>query len=83
MSSTGTLPSVRMLLREGHERYRAQPPTQLSKPYRKLIAEGIKTVEVRVGYPKMHKIRSGRELTFASADDRCPAREAGYRVQQP
>jgi ASC-1-like (ASCH) protein len=41
----------------------------LRKPYLKLIAEGIKTVEVRVGYPKMRKIKAGHELTFVSGDD--------------
>jgi ASC-1-like (ASCH) protein len=41
----------------------------LRKPYLKLIAEGIKTVEVRVGYPKMRKIQAGHELTFVSGDD--------------
>jgi ASC-1-like (ASCH) protein len=30
----------------------------LCKPYQKLIADGAKTVEVRVGYPKMHTIES-------------------------
>jgi ASC-1-like (ASCH) protein len=34
-----------------------------------LIADGIKTVEVRVGYPKMRRIQAGHELTFVSGDD--------------
>ena len=41
----------------------------LRKPYLKLIADGIKTVEVRVGYPKMRRIQAGHELTFVSDDD--------------
>ena len=41
----------------------------LRKPYLTLIADGIKTVEVRVGYPKMRKIQAGHELTFVSGDD--------------
>lgn len=41
----------------------------LRKPYLKLISDGIKTVEVRVGYPKMRRIQAGHELTFASGDD--------------
>ena len=47
------------------------PSHQLSlcKPYLKLIADGIKTVEVRVGYPKMRRIQAGHELAFASGGD--------------
>lgn len=47
------------------------PSHQLSlrKPYLKLIADGIKTVEVRVGYPKIRRIQIGHELTFASGED--------------
>lgn len=30
-------------------------------PYLRLIASGIKTVEVRVGYPRMRKILVGQE----------------------
>jgi ASC-1-like (ASCH) protein len=41
----------------------------LRKPYLKLIADSIKTVEVRVGYPKMRRIQAGHELTFISGDD--------------
>jgi ASC-1-like (ASCH) protein len=41
----------------------------LRKPYLKLIADGIKTVEVRVGYPKIRRIKTGHELIFASGDD--------------
>lgn len=41
----------------------------LRRPYLKLIAAGIKTVEVRVDYPKMRKIQAGHELTFVSGGD--------------
>lgn len=41
----------------------------LRQPYLKLIAHGIKTVEVRVDCPKMRRIQAGHELIFASGDD--------------
>ena len=41
----------------------------LRRPYLKLIADGIKTIEVRVDYPKMHRTKTGHQLTFASSDD--------------
>jgi len=40
--------------------------------YLKLITDGIKTVEVRVGYPRMRTIQPGQELTFVSGDQRVP-----------
>ncbi len=40
--------------------------------YLKLITDGVKTVEVRVGYPRMRTIRPGQELTFVSGDQRVP-----------
>ena len=43
-------------------------------PYLRLIASGIKTVEVRVGYPRMRKIRAGDQLTFVSGEERLPTR---------
>jgi ASC-1-like (ASCH) protein len=43
-------------------------------PYLELITNGTKTVEVRVGYPRMRKIRAGQELTFVSGDRRVPTR---------
>ena len=43
-------------------------------PYLQLIADGVKTVEVRVGYPRMRKIHAGQELTFVSGDRRVPTR---------
>jgi ASC-1-like (ASCH) protein len=44
----------------------------ISREYLELIASGIKTVEVRVGYPGMRRIQPGQELTFASGDLRVP-----------
>ncbi len=46
----------------------------IRKPYLQLIADGIKTVEVRVGYPRMRKIRPGQELTFVCGDQRVKTR---------
>lgn len=43
-------------------------------PYLQLIASGAKTVEVRVGYPRMRKIQAGDTLTFVSGDQRQPTR---------
>ena len=43
-------------------------------PYLRLIANGVKTVEVRVGYPRMRKIRAGDLLTFVSGGERLPTR---------
>jgi ASC-1-like (ASCH) protein len=40
--------------------------------YLKLIVDGVKTVEVRVGYPRMRTIQAGQELTFVSGDQRFP-----------
>lgn len=48
----------------------ADAPRELNlrKPYLQLIADGIKTVEVRVGYPSMRKIAAGQDLMFTSGD---------------
>jgi ASC-1-like (ASCH) protein len=46
----------------------------IRRPYLQLIADGVKTVEVRVGYPRMRKIRPGQELTFVSGDQRVTTR---------
>jgi ASC-1-like (ASCH) protein len=42
--------------------------------YLKLITDGVKTVEVRVGYPRMRAIHPGQDLTFVSGDQRVPSR---------
>jgi ASC-1-like (ASCH) protein len=38
--------------------------------YLKLISDGVKTVEVRVGYPRMRTIRPGQKLIFVSGGHR-------------
>lgn len=51
-----------------------QPPQprehslNIRKPYLDLIASGAKTIEVRVGYPKIRKITAGDILRFTSED---------------
>ncbi|MEU3751482.1 ASCH domain-containing protein [Streptomyces olivoreticuli] len=40
----------------------------IRKPYLELIAEGRKTIEVRVGYPSMRKLTPGQMLRFTSGD---------------
>ena len=52
----------------------SQPKREINirKEYLKLIIDGVKTVEVRVGYPRMRSIQSGQELTFVSGDQRVP-----------
>lgn len=51
-----------------------QPKREINirMPYLKLIKDGTKTVEVRVGYPRMRAIHPGQELTFVSGDRRVP-----------
>ena len=44
----------------------------IRKEYLELIVEGVKTVEVSVGYPRMRAIQPGQELTFVSGDQRVP-----------
>ena len=43
----------------------SQPKREISirREYLKLITDGVKTVEVRVGYPRIRWIRPGQELT--------------------
>jgi ASC-1-like (ASCH) protein len=52
----------------------SQPKREINirKEYLKLITDGVKTVEVRVGYPRMRSILPGQELTFVSGDQRVP-----------
>lgn len=52
----------------------ARRELNIRKPYLKLIADGIKTVEVRVGYPSMRKIEPGQDLTFIAGDKRVTTR---------
>ncbi|MEV5506951.1 ASCH domain-containing protein [Streptomyces orinoci] len=46
----------------------------IREPYLKLIQDGTKTIEVRVGYPSMKKIAAGQVLVFQSGDDTCRTR---------
>src|SRR5205807_3673231 len=52
----------------------------LKKPYFRLIAQGTKTVEVRVAYESMKKIRSGMEIVFHSGDEACLTRVRDVRT---
>lgn len=40
----------------------------IRKPYLDLISRGAKTIEVRVGYPKIRRIAAGDVLSFTSGD---------------
>lgn len=42
----------------------------IRRPYLQLIADGVKTVEVRVGFARIRKIRPGQALTFTCGDER-------------
>ncbi|GAA2635428.1 ASCH domain-containing protein [Actinomadura fulvescens] len=46
----------------------------IRRPYLDLIEEGVKTVEVRVGYTSMRKIHAGQDLAFVSGDKRLMTR---------
>lgn len=48
----------------------ARRELHIRKPYFDLIASGVKTVEVRVGYASMRKIQPGQELDFITGDER-------------
>ncbi|WP_326640714.1 ASCH domain-containing protein [Streptosporangium sp. NBC_01755] len=41
----------------------------IRRPYFELIAKEAKTIEVRVGYPKIRKISAGDTLCFVSGED--------------
>ncbi|MGW3951477.1 ASCH domain-containing protein [Streptomyces sp. NPDC004752] len=41
----------------------------IRKPYFALMATGAKTIEVRVGYPKIRKIKPGDTLRITCADE--------------
>lgn len=63
----------------------SQPKREINirREYLKLIIDGVKTVEVRVGYPRMRSIQPGQELTFVSGDQRVPTivrRVTEYRL---
>ncbi|MFI9846676.1 ASCH domain-containing protein [Nonomuraea sp. NPDC051941] len=51
----------------------ARRELRIRKPYFDLIASGVKTVEVRVAYARMHKIQPGQDLDFVCGEERLPA----------
>jgi ASC-1-like (ASCH) protein len=59
---------------------RPRKDLNLKKPYFKLVAEGTKTVEVRVAYENMKKIRPGMEIAFHSGDEECLTRVKDVRT---
>ncbi|UQI45945.1 ASCH domain-containing protein [Streptomyces sp. HU2014] len=52
----------------------AEHTLNIRKPYFDLIAAGAKTIEVRVGYPKIRKIAAGDLLRISCGDDTLTAR---------
>ncbi|AGP54350.1 ASCH domain-containing protein [Streptomyces rapamycinicus] len=51
----------------------------IRKPYYDLIASGNKTIEVRVGYPKIRKITTGDTLRITCGDDTLITRVTAVR----
>jgi ASC-1-like (ASCH) protein len=47
----------------------AQHTLSIRRSYFRLIAGGSKTVEIRVGYPKIRSMAAGDRLRFTSGDD--------------
>ncbi|MFJ9926996.1 ASC-1 homology (ASCH) domain-containing protein [Streptomyces misionensis] len=47
----------------------AEHTLNIRKPYFDLIADGMKTIEVRIGYPKIRKISAGDTLRISCGDD--------------
>ncbi|MEK2479120.1 ASCH domain-containing protein [Streptomyces noursei] len=54
----------------------AQYSLNIRKPYFDLIAAGAKTIEVRVGYPKIRKFAAGDTLRISCGDDTLTTRIA-------
>ncbi|MEU0691808.1 ASCH domain-containing protein [Streptomyces uncialis] len=52
----------------------------IRKPYFDLIVDGAKTVEIRVGYPKIRRMRVGDTLRMVSGDDSLATRIARIHV---
>ena len=52
----------------------------LKRPYFMLVADGTKTVEVRVAYESMKKIEPGWEILFHSGDEECLTRVRDVRT---
>ncbi|WP_030420186.1 MULTISPECIES: ASCH domain-containing protein [unclassified Streptomyces] len=53
----------------GVQRQPAEHSLTIRKPYFDLIASGAKTIEVRVGYPKIRRIGAGDTLRIACGDE--------------
>ncbi|ANW21984.1 ASCH domain-containing protein [Streptomyces clavuligerus] len=51
----------------------------IRKPYLDLIASGAKTIEVRVGYPKIRRFAPGDILTIICADESVTTRITAVR----
>ncbi|MFC4517943.1 ASCH domain-containing protein [Streptomyces ehimensis] len=47
----------------------AEHTLNIRKPYFDMIADGAKTIEVRVGYPKIRKITAGDTLRISCGED--------------
>ncbi|MFD4831055.1 ASCH domain-containing protein [Streptomyces uncialis] len=52
----------------------------IRKPYFDLVMDGTKTVEIRVGYPKIRRMRVGDTLRMISGDDSLTTRIARIHV---
>ncbi|MEU5158860.1 ASCH domain-containing protein [Streptomyces sp. NPDC020875] len=61
------------------DQQRAEHSLSIRKPYFDLIASGAKTIEVRVGYPKIRKMAAGDTLTIACADEKLTTRITAIR----
>lgn len=61
-----------------------EPPAQhalnIRKPYFDLIATGSKTIEIRVGYPKIRRMAVGDSLRVTSGDDTLTTRIAALNA---
>ncbi|MEU0807115.1 ASCH domain-containing protein [Streptomyces sp. NPDC005970] len=57
----------------------AEYSLNIRKPYFDLIASGAKTIEVRVGYPKIRKITAGDTLRFTCEDESLTTRITGVK----
>ncbi|WP_445395277.1 ASCH domain-containing protein [Streptomyces sp. LE64] len=61
------------------DQQRAKHSLSIRKPYFDLIASGAKTIEVRVGYPKIRKMAAGDTLTIACAHETLTTRISAVR----
>lgn len=58
---------------------RGEHVLNIRKPYFDLIATGVKTIEVRVGYPKIRKIAAGDLLRFTCRDESLTTHVTGVK----